>query len=249
MIRTITLLLLLAGLSSNSYAQTSAESTINSFARFYSQMDAADPNFHPSNPDRETRVRFLQKVVKAYCSPVLAMKRASDSRPISDEVVVYVAPGADYRQFRDFLISGGSDAARIQLNGPTEHLPDDQPLVNPLTLGFLAENTPVPLAPACGSTPVPPTPTPGPTPTPPTTPVVDLAPVLTVLARLEATLAQIQVSLASIDARTLSIADRVEVGLMSSDRILRQQLSPPEYVGKVFGTPVTLRPTVKPVAP
>lgn len=89
------------------------------------------------------------------------MKRASPTRPISDEVVVYVQT----REFRDFLRSGGTNNYEVILTDNTEHLPLDQRLVNPMDLSILTEPvSAVPTVPGCSGTP---TPQPEPEPAPP----------------------------------------------------------------------------------
>jgi hypothetical protein len=111
-------------------------------------------------------VAFLQATVKRFCSPLLSMKRGSPTRPISDEVVVYVRT----REFRDFLRSGGTANYEVILRDETEVLPTDQPLVNPLDLSTLSEPiSAVPTVPGCSGTPIP-EPTPTPTPVPPPAP-------------------------------------------------------------------------------
>lgn len=143
-------------------AQT-AQQEIGRFVDFYGD-ELSRTGFKPDHTStRETRIAFLQATVKKFCSPLLSMKRADPGRPISDEVVVFLKLGAEYRFFSDFLISGGSSAWRLSahLEGA---LPIAQPLVNPLTLGVLPEASFAPLAPGCTS------PTPTPTPTPPVCP-------------------------------------------------------------------------------
>lgn len=96
----------------------------------------------------------------------------------------------------------------------------------------------------CGVVVAPPGPTP-PNPVPPAT--VDLTPLVGRLDRLEVALAELSLAVASVGATTRQIADRVEMVLVSNDRIIRQMLVPPDYKGGLFGVPVTLRPVVKPV--
>jgi hypothetical protein len=155
------------------FAQTAQQDMIR-FVAFYDQQARAagfEPDEHTS---RDQRVAFLQQTVKRFCHPHLAMKRASPTRPISDEAVVWVRPSTpgninpEYRQFWDFIRSGGSSAWQLLGTsgdlGHGEHLPIDQPLVNPLNLGELAEPLPggkVPTVPGCTG------PVPAPTPTPP----------------------------------------------------------------------------------
>ena len=142
-------------------AQT-AQDEISRFVDFYGS-ELQRTNFLPdAGSTRETRIAFLQATVKRFCSPLLAMKRADASRPISDEVVVYLKTGPEYRVFADFLISGGSSAWRLSdhLEGK---LPIAQPLVNPITLGLLQEASFAPTVPGCvppGPTPIPPPQTP-----------------------------------------------------------------------------------------
>lgn len=154
--------LLLLSLASPAMAQT-AQSEIGRFVDFYAD-ELHRTGFKPDQSStRESRIDFLQATVKRFCSPLLAMKRASDTRPISDEVVVFLVVGPEYRAFADFLISGG---------GPNWHLSDhvegklelSQPLVNPLTLQRLPEASFAPTVPGCkppgpDPTPIPPTPT------------------------------------------------------------------------------------------
>ncbi len=133
------------------HAQT-AQQTIGAFVDFYA-LELSRTGFAPdASSTRETRIAFLQETVKRFCSPLLSMKRADAGRPISDEVVVYLKTGPEYRVFADFLISGGSGAWNLSrhLEGK---LPIAQPLVNPITLGLLQEASFAPTVPGC----VPPT--------------------------------------------------------------------------------------------
>ena len=137
----------------------SAQAEIGRFVAYY-QAELNRTGFRPDQTStRDTRIAFLQQTVKRFCSPMLAMKRADPTRPISDEVVVFVQAGAEYRTFADFLISGGSAAWKL-----SDHvegiLPVEQPLVNPITLDRLPENTLAPTVPGCTG----PGPSPGPTP-------------------------------------------------------------------------------------
>ena len=145
-------------------AQT-ARQDMERFVKLY-DAEARIAGFRPDETtSREQRVLFLQRVVKAFCSPHVAMKRADPGRPISDEAIVFTRPGPEYRLFWDFIISGGSSAWRLSVNGPGEHLPESQPLVNPLTLGHLPEPlgpNGVPIVPGC----MPSVPTPAPKPCP-----------------------------------------------------------------------------------
>ena len=142
-----------------------AKTEIDRFASFY-DSELARTGFRPdASSTRDSRIEFLQQTVKRFCSPHLSMKRASFSRPISDEVVVYVQT----REFRDFLRSGGTSVYEVILADNTEHLPLDQLLVDPITLGILIEPlTSVPTVPGCtGPTPDPePIPVPVPPPAP-----------------------------------------------------------------------------------
>lgn len=137
-----------------------AQDEISRFVSFYDD-ELSRTGFKPdASSTRDTRIAFLQQTVKRFCSPLLAMKRADPTRPISDEVVVFVQAGAEYRKFADFLISGGS--ANWQLSDHIEgFLPASQPLVNPLTLAFLPDGVLAPTVPGCTG------PTPGPGPEPP----------------------------------------------------------------------------------
>jgi len=157
----IALLFLLASVPA--FAQT-AQDEIGRFVDFYG-AELQRTGFLPdAGSTRETRIEFLQATVKRFCSPLLSMKRADPGRPISDEVVVFLKTGPEYRVFADFLISGGSSGWKLSkhLEGK---LPIAQPLVNPLTLGQLQEASFAPTVPGCQP------PTPGPTPVPPTSPV------------------------------------------------------------------------------
>lgn len=143
------------------HAQT-AQDEISRFVDFYGD-ELTRTGFAPdASSSRETRIAFLHQTVKRFCSPLLAMKRADMGRPISDEVVVYLVTGPEYRTFADFLISGGS--ANWRLSDHTEgRLPIAQPLVNPLTLGVLPEASFAPTVPGCkppGTEPPPVTPPP-----------------------------------------------------------------------------------------
>lgn len=135
---------------------------INRFAVFYA-AELSRTGFKPdATSTRDTRVAFLQETVKRFCSPLLSMKRGSPTRPISDEVVVYVRT----REFRDFLRNGGTSAYEVLLSDETEVLPMEQPLVNPLDLSTLTEPLmKVPTVPGCTG----PAPEPIPEPQPPAT--------------------------------------------------------------------------------
>jgi len=139
------------------------KATVQAFVAFYG-AECQRTGFKPDHTtSRDQRVQFLSNTMKAYCSKDLVMKRASPSRPVSDEAVVLVTAG-NYRLFWDFIVSGGSAAWSLQVNGDGEHLPTDQPLVNPLDLSTLTEPVAVaPTVPGCTG----PTPGPGPGPTPP----------------------------------------------------------------------------------
>ena len=90
---------------------------------------------------REDRVKFLQATIKAYRKATrdksFVMKRADAGRPISDEAVVFTIPGADFRRFWDFIISGGSTAWKLAVHGDGDILPPEQILVDPDTLDHL----------------------------------------------------------------------------------------------------------------
>jgi hypothetical protein len=143
----------------------SAQATFSSLVSFYS-VEMTRTGFRPDQTStRDSRVLFLQGVVQRFCSPHVAMKRADPTRPISDEVVVIVAPGPEYRSFGDFLGNGGT--ADWRLNDHIEGiLPTSQPLVNPMmdlqgsamTLGQLTEplvSGVVPTVPGCSPPTVP----------------------------------------------------------------------------------------------
>lgn len=144
-----------------------AQTAKQDFERFVA-VYAAESQISGFKPDhtstRESRVAFLQRVVKVFCSPYIAMKRGSATRPISDEVVVSLRPG-EVRLFVDFIRNGGS-AGYEYIVGEPEHLPLDQPLVNPLTLERLPEGVLAPTVPNCMPTPGPILPTPDPEPVP-----------------------------------------------------------------------------------
>lgn len=158
MIRALLVWLLLAA---PAYAQT-AQDEIGRFVDFYGD-ELERTGFAPDHTSsRDTRIAFLQATVKRFCSPLLGMKRADPDRPISDEVVVFLKTGPEYRVFADFLINGGS--AKWHLSDHLEgKLPIAQPLVNPLTLGLLQEASFAPTVPGCKP------PGPAPTPVPPPT--------------------------------------------------------------------------------
>lgn len=142
------------------HAQT-AEQEIGRFVDFYGSEVQRTGEAPDHTSTRDSRIAFLQRTVKAFCSPLLAMKRADPGRPISDEVVVFVGVGPEYRTFADFIPSGGTANWRLSKHAEGA-LPISQPLVNPLTLGLLQEATFAPLAPGCK----PPVPTPAPAPKP-----------------------------------------------------------------------------------
>lgn len=156
------LIIVMLALATPAAAQTAREE-IGRFVDFY----AAEVKRTGIAPDetstRESRIAFLQQTVKGFCSPLLAMKRASDTRPISDEVVVYVGIGPEYRAFADFIPNGGSSAWRLSKELDSHKLEIAQPLVNPLTLGRLTEATFAPTVPGCKSQ----VPSPKPEPQPP----------------------------------------------------------------------------------
>lgn len=158
MVRRFLITALLVLTATVAHAQT-AQEEIGRFVDFYGD-ELARTGFAPdASSTRDSRIAFLQATVKRFCSPLLSMKRADPSRPISDEVVVFLKTGPEYRVFADFLISGGS--AGWQLSDHLEgKLPIAQPLVNPLTLGVLQEAAFAPTVPGCQ----PPTPTPVPQP-------------------------------------------------------------------------------------
>ncbi len=138
----------------------SAQSEVTRFVQFYASEVERTGVKPDASSTRESRIAFLQQTLKRFCSPLLAMKRASPSRPISDEAVVFVQAGGDYRLFADFIRNGGSDHW-VLTDHVEGYLPNEQPLVNPLTLDRLPEHTLVPTVPGCTG------PTPGPGPTPP----------------------------------------------------------------------------------
>jgi hypothetical protein len=131
----------------------SVQAAFTQFVQFY-DSEIGRTGVKPDHTStRESRIAFLQAVLKRYCSPNWAMKRGDPGRPISDEVVVWVVPGPDYRMFGDFIVSGGTAGWTL-----TDHLegklPLEQPLVNPVTLERLPEQTLAPTAPGCtGPTP------------------------------------------------------------------------------------------------
>lgn len=100
---------------------------------------------------RESRIQFLQSAILGYRAATgdrtFVMKRASETRPISDEVIVFVGTNQqpisvdDYRRFWDFLASGGSADWHVKTSsgelGHGEILPSDQVLVDPLTLNSI----------------------------------------------------------------------------------------------------------------
>lgn len=111
--------------------QSEAQAELEKFVDFYAK-EMARTGFRPdSGSTRDGRVEFLAAVLRKYCHPYWMMKRGDPGRPISDEVVVWVKDGPQYRYFSDFIVSGGSDAWR--LNPHIEgYLPPAQPLVSPL---------------------------------------------------------------------------------------------------------------------
>lgn len=117
-----------------------AQHEFESFIEFYND-ELHRTNFKPDHTStRDSRVLFLQQVVQRYCHPHWAMKRADPGRLISDEAVVWIKPGAEYRKFGDFIISGGAANWRLgsHLDGA---LPGDQLLVSPLMPLPRAANT------------------------------------------------------------------------------------------------------------
>lgn len=150
-----------------------AQEIFSACVEFYGQ-ELERTGFRPDHTStRDSRTVFLQKVVRLFCHPYVAMKRADTGRPISDEAIVICKPGEHYRWFGDFIISGGTADWRL-----TDHmegyLPVAQPLVSPLmelyagasTPGYMAEPLPggvVPTVPGCVA-PLPPTPEPEPEP-------------------------------------------------------------------------------------
>lgn len=158
--------------SAPAFAQD-AQREFVTFIEFY-RGEMQRTGFVPDHTStRDSRVLFLQQVVQRYCHPYWMMKRADPGRQISDEAVVWIKPGAEYRKFGDFIISGGASGWSLgsHLDGI---LPADQLLVSPLmplpqaagTLGHIKEPLPAGAShtvPGCQ----PQTPAPVPTPQPP----------------------------------------------------------------------------------
>jgi hypothetical protein len=111
------------------------------FVEFYND-ELHRTGFKPDHTStRDSRVLFLQQVLQRYCHPHWTMKRADPGRPISDEAIVWVKPGAEYRKFGDFIISGG--AAHWSLGSHLDgFLPFGQLLVSPLSSLSQAAGTP-----------------------------------------------------------------------------------------------------------
>lgn len=116
------------------------------FATFY-RAQCAHQGWQPNQfTTRDERVEFLRRAVLNFRSIFphevkFWMKRADAGRPISDEVVVWLTPGADYRRFWDFLASGGSAAWSVKVTahdlGDGEILPAGQLIVDPVTLNTM----------------------------------------------------------------------------------------------------------------
>lgn len=116
------------------------------FAVFYKNR-CARLNFRPDQTStRESRILFLQETVLEFratfpLEKLFYMKRASDTRPISDEVVVWLEVSPDYRRFWDFLASGGSADWHVKTSsgelGSGEILETSQPIVDPRTLNTM----------------------------------------------------------------------------------------------------------------
>lgn len=145
------------------FAQAAKED-VAQFVTFYGDQARAEGFAPDQHTTRADRVAFLAQTVSRFCSPYLAMKRGDPTRPISDEVVVSVWPGLDYRRFWDFIRNSGASTWELLSPDDGEHLPLEQPLVNPLTLGKLNEPVQaVPTVPGC----TPPTSAPPPVVVPP----------------------------------------------------------------------------------
>lgn len=104
--------------------------------------------FKPNeNSTRESRVAFLREVVLEWRSngggDHFVMKRASETRPISDEVIVFIGSAThpiddkDYRRFWDIIKNAGTPAWEVNAAGHGEILHTDQPLVDPVTLEIM----------------------------------------------------------------------------------------------------------------
>lgn len=113
------------------------------FATFY-RAQCAQQGWQPNeSTTREQRVEFLRRAVLNFraifpLEPKFWMKRADATRPVSDEVVVWLTPGSDYRRFWDFLANGGAPNWSVKVTahdlGEGEILPMGQLIVDPVTL-------------------------------------------------------------------------------------------------------------------
>lgn len=117
------------------------------FASFYFQRTRRT-GFKPNERStRDQRISFLQATILEYRDQTgdrsFVMKRASDTRPISDEVIVFVgtreAPisDVDYRRFWDIVRSAETADWFVHADGPGEILEAVQPLVDPVTLRII----------------------------------------------------------------------------------------------------------------
>lgn len=133
----------------------SAQSEVDRFVDFYARR-CTETGFRPDQTtSHDQQMRFLQDCLKRFCSSLLCMKRADPTRPISNEAIVFVGPGVEYRLFIDFIIGAGGATPSLTKK-LTGYLPTAQPLVNPLTLEQLPEGWLAPTIPGCtGPTPEP----------------------------------------------------------------------------------------------
>lgn len=114
------------------------------FAQFYLARCHARQWGPDSTTTREGRVQFLREAIIEYRAKTgdksFVMKRASTTRPIGDDVVVFMDPreSGNYRRFWDFIGNAGIDTWSVKRTpqelGEGEILDSAQVLVDPVTL-------------------------------------------------------------------------------------------------------------------
>jgi hypothetical protein len=117
------------------------------FAAFY-KARCARLGWWPNQPDdHENQMQFLRQTILEYRAATgdksFVMKRASATRPVSNEVIVFMVDEhtGDYRRYWDFIGDAGLRSFDIkdtpQKLGHGAILPKDQPLVDPVTLNTI----------------------------------------------------------------------------------------------------------------
>jgi hypothetical protein len=107
------------------------------FCRHYLAQCQATGFKPDANSTHEQQMQFLRQCVLSFHDPTIVMKRASTTRPISNEVIVFARPQEQYRWYWDIIGNAGTPDWIVQAAGPGAMLPLDQPLVDPKTLEIL----------------------------------------------------------------------------------------------------------------